>query len=560
MPSMSSRTGFPRYLVWAVLLLVFQLLSVSPGFGQVSVVPLMQEVTVNRGGKTRFQLQVANRSAAPLALTMHVYDLDISEEGVPWPIREEVPTSCKAWITFTPKAFELAAGQVQVVDGVLEAPTDAVGGYYGFITCEFDMPVEAVVFGEAGKSKADVEVERGVSSTLLVTVRSSKNTVELEPDSLDLFSGKGPQSAKLENSPAANNAGRVWQVVLPVTNSGNVHTKATGEVSIWTENARLVEKAPLSAGRGYLLPAKRRLFRAEGTKALADGLYLVRVQLRTREGKLLQGSFPYSIIGGKSIPGAASDGIRALLEASAPRFSLSAMQLEYKITGGGTRTRGLMLTNHTSDTLSVYPRLTTWTLDDSGKVIIDPPLSEHTRSCASWITVSPNPISLAPQRGASALVTVVAPQEIDGEYYACVTFETSEAGQNLPAELELARSALIMVSSSSKPVYEAAVKSFDYKPVSPMMRAFVVNVVNTGNVHCYVSGKVEIYDSEWKQPTEPVTFGGPYDYVLPGKVRGYVVPCPGSLKPGNYEAVVQVECAEQVRPVVSKVTFYASSK
>jgi hypothetical protein len=546
--------------VWAVLLLVFQLLPVSPGFGQVSIVPLMQEVAVNRGGKTRFQLQVANRSPAPLTLTMHVYSLDISEEGVPLPVHEELPTSCKAWITFTPAAFELAAGQVQVVEGLLEAPTDAVGGYYGFITCEFDMPVETVVFGEGDKSKAEIELGRAVSSSLLVTVRSSMNTVELEPDSLDLFSGKGPQSAKFENSPAADSPGRVWQVVLPVTNKGNVHTKATGEVSIWTENARLVERAPMLAGRGYLLPAKRRLYRAEGTKALADGLYLVRIQMRTREGKLLQGSFPYSIVGGKSIPGAASAGIRALLEASAPRFSLSTRQLDYKITGGGTRTRGLMLTNHTSDTLSVYPRLTTWTLDDSGKVIIDPPLSEHIRSCAPWIAVSPNPISIAPQRSASALVTVVAPQEIDGEYYACVTFETSEVGGHLPSELQLARSALIMVSSSSKPLYEVAVKSFDYRPVSPMMRAFVVNVVNTGNVHCYASGRVEIYDSEWKQAVEPATFGGEYDYVLPGKVRGYVVPCPGSLKPGNYEAVVQVECAEEVRPVISKTAFYASSR
>jgi hypothetical protein len=544
-----------RGLLLGLLVCALELLSWSPGFGQASIVPLIQEVSVNRGGKAKFQLQVANRSPNPLSLTMQVYSLDISEIGVPQPVAGDIARSCRAWITLTPRTFELKPDSVQVVEGVIQAPVDAVGGYYAFITSEYVVPSEPLLLGGADKSKFQIDLGRAVSSSLLVTIRSSQNTVELKPDSLELLTGRGPLLSAAEHWGVAN-VGNRWQVILPIRNTGNTHTQAEGEVSIWTENARLIEKAGLTGGRGFVLPDKIRLFTAEGNKALADGTYMVRIQIRTREGKLVQGSFPYTVLKGKATAGTASESMRALIEASTPKFSLGARYLDYSITPGGTRTKGLTLTSHTSDTLTIYPRLVDWTLSDSGAVTLDPRPSEASKSCVPWITVTPNPIVIAPRRNASARVVVVAPPEIDGEYYGGVVFEASAASLDLPSELELARAALITVASSTDLKYEVGVKTFDHKPVSDMMRAFIVNVVNSGNAHCYVAGKVEIYDSAWKLATDAVTFGGTSDYVLPGKGRGYVVPCPGSLKQGKYEAVVEVECAEQAKPVIARINFY----
>lgn len=552
---MSDHIGHARGLLVGLLACAVQLLSWSPGFGQASVVPLMQEVSVNRGGKAKFQIQIANRSPGPLSLTMQVYSFDISEIGVPQPVGGDIARSCRGWITLTPRTFELRPDSVQVVEGLIQAPVDVVGGYYAFITSEYVVPSEPLLLGGTEKSKFQIDLGRAVSSSLLVTVRSSQNTVQLEPDSLVLLTGRGGSVSAAEYWGVAD-AGNRWQVILPVRNTGNTHTQAEGEVSIWTENARLIERASLTGGRGFVLPDKLRLFTAEGTKALPDGAYMVRIQIRTREGKLVQGSFPYTVFKGKAARGVASESMRALLEASTPKFSLATKYLDYSITPRGTRTKGLMLTSHTSDTLTIYPRLIDWTLSDSGAVMLGPKPSQVAKSCVPWITVTPNPLSLAPRRNASVRVVVVAPPEIDGEYYGGVVFETSAAGPDLPSELELARTALITVASSTDLKYDVGVKTFDHKPVSDMMRAFVVNVVNNGNVHCYVSGKVEIYDSAWKLATDAVTFGGTGDYVLPGKVRGYVVPCPGALKQGKYEAVVEVECAEQAKPVVARTNFY----
>ena len=88
-----------------------------------------------------------------------------------------------------------------------------------------------------------------------------------------------------------------------------------------------------------------------------------------------------------------------------------------------------------------------------------------------------------------------------------------------------------------------------------MMRAFVVNVANRGNVHCFASGKLEIYDKQWNLVQEPVPFGGPGDYILPERVRGYVVPFPGALETGTYEAVVTVKYHEEAAAVISKIKF-----
>jgi hypothetical protein len=547
------RCGRLWIFLCCVMLLQF-LVSAAPVSGQLSVVPLMQEVSVNRGGRTHFQLQVANRGEESVSCAMQVYDMDISEEGIPLAIREEVESGCTDWITFEPKSFDLHPDEVQIVEGLIHAPMMALGGFYAFMTCEFNILSEPILFGDQQRSRADIQLARAVSSILLGTVRSSKNSVQLEPDSLVLESGRGSSAAALENW-SQRETGKLWQVILPVENTGNVHTVAQGEVSVWTEDVRLVDKATLAAGRGYVLPGKRRMFRAQGAKSLADGIYMVKIQLRTREGRFVQGSFPYSIVKGKAKRGAVSDAMRALIEASTPKFSLSKRLLDYKVTPKGKRTKGIRLNNHTSDTLSVSARTIAWSMDNSGQVVLHPEKSEMTKPCMSWIEVSPNPVSIPPQRSSAVKISLLVPSDIVGEYYGGVIFETADTRPDLPTELEFARTLFIMAAASKDLEYKVDIQSFVHDPVSPMMRTFAVNIANQGNVHCFASGKVEIYDQDWKLVMEPIAFGGPQSYILPERTREFVVPCPGALEPGKYEAVATVKYDHETAPVAAKVYF-----
>ncbi len=514
---------------------------------------------MSRGGRTRFQLRMGNRTAEALTFSMHAYDFDINENGMPFASVEETEWSCADWITFTPQTFELQGDGTQIVEGLVRAPKDAQGAYYAFITSDFRTPTKPLSFGEGDESQIQLQLGRAVSSVLMVTLRSSKNYVQLEPDTLILTSG---QSASFDVAldPAVQGSANVWEVTLLVANTGNVHTVARGDVSIWTEDMRVVERAKLLAGKGYVLPGKSRLFNAQGTKALDDGIYMVKVSIRTREGKFVQGSFPYSIIHGKSIPGAASEAIRALVQASMPRFSISERLIDFKVSPKSTRTRGIRLANHLSDTLSIYAKVVSWSISDSGKVVLNPDESDVVKPCVSWISVSPSPILLPPKRSGTAKVRVTAPEQLDGEYYAAVIFQTSNSEPALPTELLLGRTALVTVSSSRNLEYRADIESVTYQLISPMLRGFVVNVANNGNVHCFVSGKLELYDRQWNLVMEPITFGGTRHYILPQRVRGYFVACPGALEPGRYEAVVKVEYHEEAAPLISKVYFESKGK
>jgi hypothetical protein len=531
----------------------------QPAIAQVSIIPLVQEISVNRGGATSFQLQIHNRGSEVLSFSMHTFNLSISEEGLPAAIPESTAWSCKDWITFKPEVFELEPDKVQIVDGVIQAPTDAQGGYYAFITCEFNPSSEPLSFGKDNKSKAEIQFGRAVSSILLVTAQSSRNHVQLEPESLFVDSGREIADKKVL-TPEGQSTGKVWQVNLKVKNTGNVHTIATGELGIWTENARLFEKAQLSAGKGYMFPGRRRIFKAQGTKPLADGIYMIKAQIRDRDGKMVQGAFPYSVVNGVTSPGAASEKIRGLIEASAPSFSLSNNLLDFGIAPGGKSMKGVRLTNYTRDTLSVSARLVNWTLNDSGSVILNPDSSKVIKPCLSWIEMSPVPISLPPNGSGNVEIKVTAPEELNGEYYAAIVFETPQTAKNLPTELEMPRTVFVTASFKKNLDYNASIKSIEYAPISSMMRSFAVSVSNDGNAHCFADGRLEIYDKKYNLIGEPITFGGPQDNILPERVRGYIVPVPGALEPGIYEAVFKVKYAEGRPEAIMKYNFESRKK
>ncbi len=555
---MVGRKGKLKRSSLAVLLLVsLAILSpqwVDSALAQVSLIPKIQEVDVNRGGRVRFDLQVANRGNEPLTFTMGAYDLAITVAGIPSARRDRLERSCVDWISMEPSSFELFPGEVQIVKGLVHAPKESAGGYSAFLTAEFNIKTAPMMIDEEEKLEAEIHLGRAVSSILLITSQSSKNFVKIEPDSLLLFSGQVVEEASqllLEEADAPEG----WHASLTVKNTGNIHALASGEMSLWHENARLVERASLTAGRGYVLPGEKRIFQAEGSKPLADGIYMAKVQIRTKQGRLTQGTFPYSIVNGDAIPGAATDEIRALIKASTPTFSLSKRMLDFKISPKGKRTQGIRIQNYGPDMLTIEPRIVDWSLDEEGKVTLDPDPRNLGRSCSSWLTVSPASIVIPPRRSQSAKIAVQAPADMKGEYYAGVRFDAPDYPSDLPSELELPRTLMMTVSTMRGLDYMTEIESFEYKAISPLMRVFIVNVLNTGNVHCYVSGKLEFYDLEFNRVLDPVHFGGRTDYVLPDRIRGYAVPCPGALDPGTYEAVVMINYQDGNPEIVENMIF-----
>ena len=102
-------------------------LGMQPAYGQASIIPKIQEIEIHRGGRTEFDLQIANRGADPLTFSIQANDLGITEEGLPFISRVEPDRSCVDWISFTPSEFTLESGEVRIVHGVVRASKEAEG-------------------------------------------------------------------------------------------------------------------------------------------------------------------------------------------------------------------------------------------------------------------------------------------------------------------------------------------------------------------------------------------------------------------------------------------------
>lgn len=529
----------------------------SNASAQISLIPQVQEIELNRGGKACFNLQVANRGSQPQTLIMTSRAMDISPEGIPFANPGASEWSCADWITFEPTVFNLEADEVQIIECLARGPGDAVGSYSAFITADYRVEAQTVRFEDDKESATTVDFGLAVSSVLLATVRSRENRLELQPDSLVVLSGQRGSQEESRN-PFGEVSSDAWHITVPVRNAGNVHAVVRGKASIWTEDMRLVDEVDLSAGRGYVLRGKSRFFRAEGPRVLPDGIYLIKVTLQPQRARMVQGMFPYAVLKGRAIPGAATENVRALMRSFTPQFSLSTNSLDYRINPGAKRTQGVRIRNHSSDSLLVRARLVDWSLNDSGRVVLDPLITDADRSCLSWLDVTPNPLLVPPRRSATAKVKLSAPGEVDGEYYAAVVFETEDAPANLPIGAQLPRTVMITSSSPTTAVYGVEIKSIDYEAVGPLNRVFVVNVANVGNVHCYCMGRLTIFDRFWKKALEFVNFGGETDFILPGKLRGYAVPCPGALENGEYKAVVEVKFHDESPQVNEEFRFVDS--
>ena len=524
---------------------------------QVSITPMVQQITVTRGGKTSFDLRIANRGDSTLVMNLHTGDLGVSDDGAPLSTTTKMKWSCANWLSFSPSVFSLEKDSIQTVKCTLSAPASAVGGHYASITCGYQIAQPPLAVQSSKDSKIAFNVGRGVTAIVMATVQSSLNTGTLKNDSLKLNSGRAPTKV-VSLQPEALSGATAWSVDVPIRDEGNTHVLVKGTVSIWSDDMRLVERADLKAGHGIILPGTSRIFKAEGKKPLDDGTYLVKLEILSSDHKIVHSAFPYCVVGGAATSEVGSEGVRAMLDASNPKFGLAKGLLEFQVTPNAQRAGGLRLTNYTRDSLKVTARASSWTIDDSGKFVLNPPPNVPVKSCVPWLTLPSDTIILPPRGSATARVSVTVPEEVMGEYYAALVFESANDRHDLPAELlPASRTAIVIVKSAKNRSEGASLDVVSYKTVSPIMRTFALKLENVGNVHCFETGKLTLYDEKWRIPFDPVTFGSKQTFLLPGRSQTYVVECPGALERGKYSAVFEVQYSDSAKVAVKEFPFEA---
>ncbi|MBD3233001.1 MAG: hypothetical protein GF315_04690 [candidate division Zixibacteria bacterium] len=519
----------------------------------IQIIPPIQELEVTRGGRETFIITIMNNSDEESPGRYSIHDLDITEEGKPFIADSCLLRGCSNWIELSPQEYSLSPHESLQLKGSVTVPRDAEGGYYGLIKGEF-IDVSFPLSGErANMKESQIGLKSQAVVAVLITVPSSRNKAIIVPDTLLVY----PHGSR-GKSPVITDFGtqKGWEVMMPVRNDGNIHTRVSGLVSIYSEAGARIGSAPFRAGKGYVLPGKTRNLNATGDGILNDGYYMLRIALQTSENRSMTNSFAFAVYEGEVYPGAINDEIAKLIRASSPGFALREPFKEKKVTPGGTTYLPIMLMNTIDDTITLVPRKLEWNLNQVGQPKLGVDESLQTRSCTPWLEFMNEEIVIPPGRRQSFKLKVSTPPDIAGEYYSAISFLDSDLKEDLPDEFMAARTQLIAISSPKDLEYKVEADSIRVKrEVAPelTLHRFRFKVRNEGNVHCFVSGGMsfekEVAVGVYKPYGTAKDFGSRQTYILPGNELPFEIDMP-NMDSGTYRIILAVNYAQDTQPIV----------
>ena len=519
-------------------------------YGSLGMKPQIKELKASRGGWSEFNFTVTNHGNEAMSLVMLAEDMDVTPEGQAFKANPDFKRGCANWITFALDTFALEGGQSQEIHIRIKVPKDATGSYFAIVRC-MESEAKNIDLPKTETSSGALGMNVGVGALVFITAQGSQNTATLKPDTVYLNPGKTGAMG-----PVVGGENNGWELDVSLFNAGNIYTQAWGEVSIYTQAGRLVEKADLTAGHGYIFPERPRLFTAQGSRPLADGGYLVRTNFYSKEGKSGRGTYPFTIVNGVAHLGIESEDLYALVKASSPGFSLSERFLDFDVMPGSNRTKGLSIYNDRKDTLVMIPQRFNWVTDSKGTItLISARDTTYEHSCATWIELNPDTIEILPGMRKDVRVSISAPQELDGEYYAGIRFDTKDLKENLPTEFQMPSALLVAASAKRTLKYSAIIKSVEKKKTDQDGCVFEVKFENNGNVHCYANGDIEIYGAKNEKIGEPAKFGSKDEFVFPGVIRTYTVPFQETFDAGPYTAYVRIGYQEKTKSLLETVSF-----
>jgi len=519
---------------------------------QISLSPSLQEVKVQRGYAKTFAINLRNLGDFDAPSKFGVFDMVLSPEGTPMIADSGYARGGSRFIILDTYETTIKAHELFVLTGTITVPKDAAGGYYSLIKGTFEenkIPMQGPKDDIAKESQ--IMIINEAATALLISVASGNSKSKLIPDSLEIHLNQDKAPGSIFNSSPSE----TWKIILPIHNDGNIHTQVTGLMSLWTETGYKIASCPLTSGQGYIFPGLIRNFSASGTQIVTDGYYLVRIFLRTIEGRTWSNSYPFSVYRGKVYPGQISEDLSALLEASSPGFSLSKTFIEKTIAPRGHSFITVPLMSSRDDTLIVFPKIYDWKLGDDGLAMIGHGSDFQPRSCSAWLSLMQDSVVLMPRGKSMMKLEIAAPQEISGEYYSALVFNLNRNAKDLPEEFTALRTQLLAVKSAADLIYDVEIDSILVESATKAgvtANRLIIIIKNNGNVHCFASGYIdfekEVAKNVFKAEGQPIKFGSDDLFVLPAGYRRFHVNIL-DREPGNYRIMAVVNYKQQGDPV-----------
>jgi len=527
----------------AVLLGAGALFLALPAAAQLELAPSLRMVSLRPGTSVTFPLAVGNRSKTPLTCQMSAQDMVLDPSGRAAKAPEGYKRGCGSWVTLKPAQFRLRPGESRKVEATLKAPRGSGGGYYARLSCL------ARPEGEVAENRGmGIRFQFQINTALMATVTGGRLYSSIHARSIEL--------ATHPQKPGGGSSGS-WEAMVTVQNTGNLHAPLEGQISVLDERGRVIARAPLLAGRGYVLAEGERVFRASGGDRLPDGGYAVVATLGPPGGRAAPATATaqFTVLRGEVQRGKPTGEMRALLNSLNPGFYVKQTNLEFSLAAGARRRNSVEILNVTGEPLQLTAKIRDWELDPSGELAFPEHGASHGRSCAGWISIAPATILVPPRGRANVSVTAALPRDAAGEHYAAIVL-APRSGLRVAEPGVMSRTTILVTARALRTEKPAAtVAGFVASRLEAHSTTFRLNVRNTGNVACFAQGRVAILDSLRKVITENLSFGSEQVVVLPNGGRRFDIDWLGGLAPGGYVAVVSLAYHDGTPPISKEIPF-----
>ena len=522
-----------------LFLLAFLFESVLPQNvqAQLSISPVVAEVTVRPGGQETFGIGITNSGSKALNITVSFSPMEVSPAGLPL-VAENAERGCNSWITGTLMSLALKPKENRVLRFAVRAPREACGGYYALIVCN---AVPQKDSSPGPRTRANMTFSYRNLVPVMVVVPGGGIRAE--------FVGGTPSMVR-------NPEGTGYLMKVPIRNQGNIHARLAGKVEIRTEDGQVVETANLSAGRGYVLPAHERTFENKTALSLPDGSYLARVVIQVGDStRPMFSVFPFYVSKGNALFTPLNDEIRARLQVQSAGFMISPQTLQMDLRQGERRMQTVLLANLTPQPIPLRVRVMEWVRTAVGDDLVTSSPLVVGRSGLGTLIPRQSEIVI-PAKGKSRFVyNLQMPPGAKGEYYAALTFDRSDRQLDSSPKEQARRSVLVRSQAKGTGTRAVAITRFEAvrKPNGAM--SFDLAIKNTGDVGISPEVNIRVLDKTGGEVGRPEAENPSSIFIQAGGEGARAYQFNRILDPGEYVAQVSVLSGANERPVDQRAPF-----
>ena len=503
--------------------------------------PLLIERSVKAGGTLSYYISIQNENLFE-SITLEMTPCDITEDinGT----YNLVPAgtsnfSLAEWVTVEPQVVTIPPASERSVSVTVKVPRGISGGRYGAIAIS---PREGGTYS-LGQSQ---QVPFKFQMASFLELQISEGAMRREAYISDL--NVRPSSEVPSIRQQVGDGAIVYSA--EVTNAGNVHVVARGNLVIQTEEGRTVARYPMGGGRGLVLPEATVALRSVTGPNLSPGKYRAKAIIDYGGSRPAVADVAFLVT---------ESYVEGKTEEAKPlsRLVVEPGELEITARPGAFSSAIIELTNRGEEAIEVDSRIMPLAFSLQGEFLPE----EERGEAPEWVEISPSTIAIEPGRTKRVRLSMRPPKEADGGYYYDIVFRSASEG----GTIESGSNILLFVGSE-------VIKKGQVE-ITSIKRGAAVAVVdavfsNQGNYHLHTMVDFILwrvhpqYEEEETgriipRQTETVTFISlPLDTtpILPGTSRALSFQIPADLEPAEYEMAIRVDYGGE-EPVITGLTF-----